>query len=90
MSLGRRQDEQKPIWVATQELPRSAGHPFYARLEGLLREAEFDPRGAGQIRPVGGGSNPASPRPRRLLSTAITPTSSSPMPFGCASSSART
>lgn len=42
MSLGRRQDEQKPIWVATQELPRSAGHPFYARLEGLLREAEFD------------------------------------------------
>jgi len=44
MSLGRRQDEQSPLFVATQELPRSAGHPFYARLEGVLREAEFDRR----------------------------------------------
>lgn len=44
MSLGRREAEQSPLWVATQELPRSAGHPFYARLEGLLREAEFDRR----------------------------------------------
>ena len=24
------------MWVATQDLPRNAGHPFYARLNQLL------------------------------------------------------
>ena len=30
------------MWVATQELPRSAGHPFYSRLNRILDEAGFD------------------------------------------------
>jgi transposase len=30
------------MWVATQELPRSAGHPFYSRLNRVLDEAGFD------------------------------------------------
>ena len=31
------------MWVATQDLPRSASHPFYARLNRVLDKAGFDP-----------------------------------------------
>jgi transposase len=34
--------EQESMWVATQDLPRSAGHPFYARLNQILDEHDFD------------------------------------------------
>ena len=30
------------MWVADADLPRSAGHPFYERLNRLLDEAGFD------------------------------------------------
>ena len=30
------------MWVATQDLPRTAAHPFYTRLNQMLDEAEFD------------------------------------------------
>ena len=30
------------MWVATQDLPRSAAHPFYRRLNRVLDEAQFD------------------------------------------------
>lgn len=30
------------MWVATQDLPRSAAHPFYAQLNRLLDAADFD------------------------------------------------
>ena len=30
------------MWVATQDLPRSAAHPFYRRLNQILDEAHFD------------------------------------------------
>ena len=30
------------MWVATSDLPRSAGHPFYARLNRVLDDASFD------------------------------------------------
>ena len=30
------------MWVATQDLPRSAAHPFYARLNQILDEHDFD------------------------------------------------
>jgi transposase len=30
------------MWVTTQDLPRSAGHPFYARLNQILDEHDFD------------------------------------------------
>ena len=42
MALGRRKNEQQPFWVASGELPRSSGHPFYAALNRLLAEAGFD------------------------------------------------
>ncbi len=44
MAMGTRkqQERQEEIWVATTELPRSAGHPFYERLNELLEQAGFD------------------------------------------------
>ena len=30
------------MWVATTDLPRSAGHPFYERLNRVLDDADFD------------------------------------------------
>ena len=34
--------EQQSAWVATTELPKSPGHPFYKKLNQLLAEAGFD------------------------------------------------
>ena len=31
------------MWVATQDLPRSAAHPFYTRLNQILDTVAFDP-----------------------------------------------
>ena len=42
MALGKRKREQQEAWVATSSLPRSPGHPFYQKLNGLLAEAGFD------------------------------------------------
>ena len=42
MSMGKREDRQQPLWIAAPELPRSAGHRFYEKLNELLREAGFD------------------------------------------------
>jgi transposase len=43
MALGKRKTEQQGLWVATTDLPKSPGHPFYLKLNQLLAEAEFDP-----------------------------------------------
>jgi transposase len=44
MAMGTRKqrERQEGFWVATSDLPRSAGHPFYERLNALLEEAGFD------------------------------------------------
>lgn len=42
MALGRRKPEPHPLWIASGELPRSPGHPFYAALNSLLAAADFD------------------------------------------------
>lgn len=43
MALGRRPEErQEEFWIATGDLPKSAGHPFYERLEELLVQGGFD------------------------------------------------
>lgn len=42
MALGKRQEEQQEMWVATTSLPRSVGHVFYRKLNRLLAEADFD------------------------------------------------
>ena len=44
MALGTRKqrERQESLWIAAEELPTSAAHPFYGRLNGLLEEAKFD------------------------------------------------
>ena len=44
MAMGKRKRRarQASMWVATQDLPRSAAHPFYVRLNRVLDEAQFD------------------------------------------------
>jgi transposase len=44
MAMGkrRRRPKQTSMWVATQDLPRSAAHPFYTRLNQILDKAGFD------------------------------------------------
>jgi transposase len=42
MAMGRRQPQQGELWVPTQDLPHSPGHPFYHKLNALLAEADFD------------------------------------------------
>lgn len=42
MALGKRNREQQEAWVATTDLPKSPGHPFYRKLNQLLAEAGFD------------------------------------------------
>ena len=42
MALGKRKHEQQHLWVATTDLPKSPGHPFYLKLNQLLAQANFD------------------------------------------------
>ncbi|MHC4179477.1 MAG: transposase, partial [Planctomycetota bacterium] len=43
MAMGRRKRErQGELWIATQDVPQSTGHPFYQKLNRLLGEAGFD------------------------------------------------
>jgi transposase len=44
MAMGkrRRRAKQASMWVATHDLPRSAAHPFYTRLNQILDRADFD------------------------------------------------
>ena len=44
MALGRRGGKQSGMWVVRKDLPRSPGHAFYEKLNGLLDAAEFDAR----------------------------------------------
>jgi transposase len=42
MVMGKRKRRQQEMWLATNDLPKSPGHPFYQRLNGVLEEAGFD------------------------------------------------
>jgi transposase len=42
MAMGTRETEQRALWVATADLPKSPGHPFYTRLNALLDTHGFD------------------------------------------------
>jgi transposase len=43
MSMSPRSKEKQPdLWIATTELARTPGHPFYDQLNRLLAEAKFD------------------------------------------------
>ena len=45
MAIGKRKrrQRQETFWVATQDLPKTAAHPFYERLNQVLDKAGFDP-----------------------------------------------
>jgi transposase len=43
MAMGKRNRDRQPrLWIATTEFPTAASHPFYTRLNQLLREHGFD------------------------------------------------
>ena len=42
MGTRRRHAKQASMWVSTQDLPRSAAHPFYVRLNQILDQHDFD------------------------------------------------
>jgi len=42
MALGRREDKQREMFVATPAMPRGPGHPFYAKLNAVLSRSGFD------------------------------------------------
>lgn len=43
MAMGkRRRETQESLFIATDRLPKAAGHPFYERLNQLLADAGFD------------------------------------------------
>jgi len=42
MSMGEKQSDQQEMWIATHDIPKSPGHPFYKKLNGMLAEAGFD------------------------------------------------
>jgi transposase len=45
MAMGRRQDRARTpgLWITTNELPATGGHPFYQRLNQVLAAHGFDP-----------------------------------------------
>jgi Transposase and inactivated derivatives len=42
MGMGKRKPVQESLFLSFENLPRSAGHPFYVKLNQLLEEANFD------------------------------------------------
>jgi transposase len=42
MAMGKRKQRQEVLFVTADNLPKSAGHPFYMKLNQLLAEAGFD------------------------------------------------
>jgi transposase len=42
MAMGKKKGRQGGMWIATSDLARSPGHPFYERLNRLLAEHGFD------------------------------------------------
>lgn len=40
--MGETPKNQQELWVATQDIPKSPGHPFYQKLNRVLAEAGFD------------------------------------------------
>jgi transposase len=42
MALGKRKSQRQEAWIASTELPRSPGHPFYRKLNQLLADDGFD------------------------------------------------
>ena len=69
MAMGKRKRhaKQASMWVATQDLPRSAAHPFYARLNQILDEHDFDGFVEGLCARFYADEGPAGPAAGTLL-----------------------
>src|SRR5467141_94529 len=42
MAMGKKKQRQDALWIVASDLPKSAGHPFYLRLNVLLEARSFD------------------------------------------------
>ena len=42
MAMGKRKRRQEALFITATDLPKSAGHPFYKKLNQLLAEAKFE------------------------------------------------
>ena len=42
MSLGRSKEQQRSMWLAYDQIPKSQGHVFYEQLQKILRQGGFD------------------------------------------------
>ena len=42
MAMGKRKQRQEALFITATDLPKSAGHPFYMKLNQLLGDAKFD------------------------------------------------
>jgi transposase len=42
MAMGKKRARQQPLWIATEELPRTRGHVFYDRVNEILKDEKFD------------------------------------------------
>jgi transposase len=51
MGTRRKRQRQHALWVAASDLPTTAAHPFYQRLNALLDEHDFDPFVEGLCQP---------------------------------------
>ena len=69
MSLGRRQAEQKSMWLSYDQLPQSQGHVFYERLQKLLRQRRYlTPSPKSSVRPSTPKNPAAGPSRRAAIS----------------------
>src|SRR6266849_4652283 len=44
MAMGKRKPKQEPLFFSTQEIPRAASHPFYAKVNEVLERHKIDKR----------------------------------------------
>ena len=42
MAMGRRKPKQPGLWISSEEMPRTAAHPYYGKVNEVLNEAGFD------------------------------------------------
>jgi len=44
MAMGKRKAKQQDLWVSTNEIPKAASHPFYAKVNEVLEQRQLDRR----------------------------------------------
>jgi len=44
MAMGKRKPKQEGLWVSTNEIPKAASHPFYAKVNEVLEQHKVDRR----------------------------------------------